>query len=173
MTANMDIKEFLMVISSCEKSTDLCQYLGKLYGEYLTAISRKSNIILDELSAISRILHKHARTETPEKAFVCGLYSAKFERFHEDIMAMKREEKILSVLSSEDNQNLFTFLFKNGCCDYEYIKQTFQREDLLKVLDEFAMAGLAWCSELPTVTYFELTAAGYAYYSKTIGRWRK
>ena len=167
----MEIKEFVEKLNGCEKSTDLCQCLGTIYGEYLTAKCRRSSIDLDELHMICRVLHKHARKETPEKAFICGTYAAKFERLKEDIIDIKCEEKILEVLSDDENKKLFRFLFKSGCCKYKDIQEDFKNEDLLDRLGRFVDVGLAYCVELPTVTYFELTANGYVYFNKTIGRW--
>ena len=167
----MDVKELVARLNSCDKSTDLCQYLGTLYGEYLTAMCRRSSIDLDELSIICRILHKHARKVTPERAFICGMYAAKFERLKEDIVDMKCEEKILEVLSDNENQKLFKFLFESGCCDYKDIQVEFSNKDLLDRLGRLVGVDLAYCVELPTVTYFELTAKGYVYFNKTIGRW--
>ena len=166
----MDAKEFVAEIKNCIKSADLHQYLGKLYGEYL-ANMYKENISLEDLEMISYVLRKHGKKETAEKAFVCGVYSEKFNRLKEDILDIKKEQKIISVLSSMESRNLFTFLFNNGCCKYEYIEEMVSIKNLSDILEQFVAVGLAWCTRLPTVTYFELTAAGYVYYNKTIGRW--
>ena len=109
----MEIKQFVENIGNCEKSTDLCQFLGSLYGNYLTAMCRRDAVDLDEIHSVCRVLHKHARKEIPEKAFICGMYAAKFERLKEDIIDRQCEEKRIEALKDAESRRLFKFLFEN------------------------------------------------------------
>lgn len=166
----MDKNKFLETIQNCEQDTDLRNYLSKLYIKNLNCLG-KDNLDLENIDYISHILRKYAKKTSADKAFVCGVYSERFNNLKEEALSIQRENKILTVLSDMENRKLFTFLFNNGCCQYEKIAAAFPVENLADILEKFLEAELVWETQLTTDTYYELTAMGYVYYNKTIGRW--
>ena len=169
----MDVQTFLIAIERCETTVELNQFLGSVYAEYLTSMNKPNEVNLDELTALGRVLHKYAKKTSAVKAFVCGDYYSKFNRMKEDCIEMIIEQKRVEMLSSWYNRDLFTFLFMNGCCDSQKIQKAFPGKDISAMMEKFVDLGLASCTMLPEVTYYELTAQGYLYHSKTIGRWER
>ena len=169
----IELDAFHRAIEACETTVELNQFLGSIYAEYLTSMSKPDEVNLDELTALGHVLHKYAKKTSAVKAFVCGDYYSKFNRMKEDCIEMMIEQKRVEMLSRWYHRDLFTFLFMNGCCDSQKIQDAFPGKDIAAMMEQFVDLGLASCTILPEVTYYELTAQGYAYHSKTIGRWER
>ena len=165
----IDLQKIATDIQDIESSTALVQYLGKMWVDFETGMLTKNVDVLRHIDKIPTLLHKVARKVTPQKAYVCGVYSEKFKQLSEDYNTRLVKFFRSDMLAKKPIRNLFEYLHKNKMIEVNQIVADFVTDKTsekmvrgyLKQLLRTNLVSVTYASEYE---YYELTTEGYQYY---------
>lgn len=165
----IDLNQIANEIKNMETSKDLAQYLSRLWLDFDNGLQIKNVDCLRYIDDIPKLLHKVARKLTSEKAYLCGVYSAKFDKLLEDYNERLVQSFRSEMLAKNLIRNIYKYLHKSGMTEVQQIIKDFTNtevteKDVRIALHQLVRTSLVSLVYISEYDYYELSPEGYRYY---------
>ena len=165
----IDLNKIANEIKDLETSKDLAQYLSRLWLDFDAGLKTKNVDCLRYINSISKLLHKVSRKLDADKAYICGVYSMKFDRLIEDYNNQLAQYFRSEMLSKKIIRNIYKYLHKNGMTEVQTIIGDFSNdeiteEDIRNALHQLIRTNLVSLIYISEYDYYELSPEGYKYH---------
>ena len=169
MLDKIDLTQIANDIKNIETSTELAQYLSWLWLDFDKGLRMKNVGCLRYIDDIPKLLHKVSRKLDPDKAYICGVYSAKFDRLLEDYNERLAQYFRSEMLSKNLIRNIFKYLHKSGMTEVRQIINDFSNDnitekDVRQALHQLIRTNLVSLTYISECDYYELSPEGYKYH---------